>query len=76
MTSVKKQILNSCLDTSQSCLNRIDQIKALNAFITVFRDDILNQALESDKRIANGNIYVVIFIFEILININKVFKIS
>lgn len=54
MTSVKKHILESSLDTCRLCLDRISQIEALNAFITVLKDDVLNLASESDKRICQG----------------------
>ena len=54
MASVKKHIVESSLDTCRLCLDRISQIEALNAFITVLKDDALDLASESDKRITKG----------------------
>ena len=46
---------HKCTDLVQSYLEQIDQNSHLNAYITVFADQALEQAKDVDKKIASGN---------------------
>ncbi len=55
MASVTKHASESSLNLCRFCLARVEQIKNLNAFITLLQDEALELASSSDQRAAQGN---------------------
>lgn len=55
MVTIRRHLQEDIVNTCVTCLSRIEQTKALNAFITVLKDDVLSEAYEAENRFKNGN---------------------
>lgn len=54
MVAIRRHLQEDIVNTCVTCLRRIEQTKVLNAFITVLKDDALNEAYEAENRFKNG----------------------